>query len=802
MSGIASNKRHLPPDEVDSVAMAASPQAHAVADADGEAAAPLSSGKSMKLRSGRKKRLRNDEQPSSAAANDSEPEPKKPRPSREDDEDDEDDYEAGPDSEDEDHYQEFHVSSAVAASSPEPATKPTLLHKNGGSRAGEALGGVTASYESHEVTMLSMTAAAAPNGSRLSSSWKKPMEDDVTRTAARVAKLALKSSAPPRAVATAPPVLPPAAPRVAVISPALRFVARRLVRPLLTSSWGWMLMWGLLQVVFYPIVYHPILTLTLQTLPWFLVTTSRRLLGLPVFPYISDDSTDLHPALDPARYPLLDHEWSVEQLDEILAASGIAEYQALTVDVWEDMVALPLEDDQETDDSVEAQIAAEERKLAQQEADKTQKEEADVQAWTVAWQTLVDHDARLERELDLLRRARVQTQALLTWPPAVQQARQLLHDEALLLRNELHDLQQWRIQAQAVASAKTLPSATVSSTVNWTALVQLLQAPLSTKAWQESVRNELKHNEAYLLDSSNLSLLRNNSNATCGGANAKNWSGFEYLTKKLQVHEANVQLLLDAVFGDTAFQSRISQWLAGRAHAWATPRNATAAQSTNSTGSSAVAIQAMIQSRLEMEWADQLGAIDYATIRQGARIVRHGPFGTSKSFVDDLPLVNRLLAGLDLRFHGHGPEAALTPTFPSFALGQCWSFEKQAPHADLERRDAAKFATLTLTLARPIYVTQVYIEHPSADATDQVESAIRSFRLYGFASENPSAADAWRLGTFSYQKGGPSRQEFKIPNRVSGKDVPPLRSISLLVDSNWGAPYSCLYRLRVHGKES
>jgi Sad1 / UNC-like C-terminal len=801
MSGIASNKRHLPPDEVDSVAMAATPQAHAAATADGEATAPLSSGKSMKLRSGRKKRLRNDEQPSSAA-NDSEPEPKKLRPSREEEEeDDEDEYEAGTDSEDEDRYQEFveALPSAVAASSPEVATKPALLHKNGGSRVGEALGAVAASYESHEAHLsATRQAVAAPNGSRLSSSWKKPMEDDVTRTAARVAKLALKSSTPPRAAA--PPVVPAAAPapRVVVVSPAMHLVARRLVRPLLTSSWGWMLLWGLLQVVFYPIVYHPILTLTLQTLPWFLVTTSRRLLGLPVFPYITDDSTALHPALDPGRYPLLDHEWSVEQLDEILAASGIAEYQALTVDVWEDMVALPIDDDQETYDSVAAQIAAEERKLAQQEAEKNVQEEADVQAWTVAWQTLVDHDARLERELDLLRLARAQTQALLTWPPAVQQAQQLLNDEALLLRNELHDLQQWRIQAHSVSAAKTLPSATVSSTVNWTALVQLLQAPLSTKAWQESVRNELKHNEPYLLDSSNLSLLRNNSNATC--ANVKNWSGFEYLTKKLQVHEANVQLLLDAVFGDTAFQSRINQWLAGRAQSWATHRNA--AQSTNSTGSSAVAIQAMIQSRLEMEWADQLGAIDYATIRQGARIVRHGPFGTSKSFVDDLPLVNRLLAGLDLRFHGHGPEAALTPTFPSFALGQCWSFEKQAPHADLERRDAAKFATLTLTLARPIYVTQVYIEHPSADATDQVESAIRSFRLYGFASENPSAAEAWRLGTFTYQKGGPSRQEFKIPNRVSGKDVPPLRSISLLVDSNWGAPYSCLYRLRVHGKES
>jgi hypothetical protein len=31
--------------------------------------------------------------------------------------------------------------------------------------------------------------------------------------------------------------------------------------------------------------------------------------------------------------------------------------------------------------------------------------------------------------------------------------------------------------------------------------------------------------------------------------------------------------------------------------------------------------------------------------------------------------------------------------------------------------------------------------------------------------------------------------------------VPPLQSISLAVDSNWGYDYACLYRFRVHGQE-
>lgn len=44
-------------------------------------------------------------------------------------------------------------------------------------------------------------------------------------------------------------------------------------------------------------------------------------------------------------------------------------------------------------------------------------------------------------------------------------------------------------------------------------------------------------------------------------------------------------------------------------------------------------------------------------------------------------------------------------------------------------------------------------------------------------------------------------QEFPVITSVFGNPVPPVQSISLAIDSNWGHDYACLYRVRVHGAE-
>jgi hypothetical protein len=99
-----------------------------------------------------------------------------------------------------------------------------------------------------------------------------------------------------------------------------------------------------------------------------------------------------------------------------------------------------------------------------------------------------------------------------------------------------------------------------------------------------------------------------------------------------------------------------------------------------------------------------------------------------------------------------------------------------------------------------VFVTSISIEHPTKELTDKVNTAIRSFRAFGF--EDPNAqGKPWPIGDFEYMIGEETRQEFDVEEEVGGVDVPKLQSISIAVDSNWGTPYACLYRFRVFGEE-
>ncbi|GKY94885.1 hypothetical protein MPSEU_000453400 [Mayamaea pseudoterrestris] len=198
----------------------------------------------------------------------------------------------------------------------------------------------------------------------------------------------------------------------------------------------------------------------------------------------------------------------------------------------------------------------------------------------------------------------------------------------------------------------------------------------------------------------------------------------------------------------------------------------------------------LIRSRLELERADQTGKVDYASILNGASVIRSGKWATTLSLKDDLPLLNRMADVLGLRFYGHGPEMALTPVVPFAALGQCWSFQQ---HAGV----ASEYGVLSFKLAKPTTVYSVSIEHPPKEVTDRVNTAIRSFRLLGF-EDDAASSEPWELGTFEYTITGAIRQEFEVARVVGERPVPELQSVALAIDSNWGAEYACLYRVRVN----
>lgn len=235
-----------------------------------------------------------------------------------------------------------------------------------------------------------------------------------------------------------------------------------------------------------------------------------------------------------------------------------------------------------------------------------------------------------------------------------------------------------------------------------------------------------------------------------------------------------------------------------------------------STGMGSEQISELIEERLEMERADGTGRYDFASLLSGAKIILGSRRGTSRSLVDALPVFNRLMHLMSLRFYGFGPEAALMPTYPADALGQCWAFEQVPLKEQIKQRRIANnnskkagddhkrgnYGTLTISFPDPVHVESVVIEHPSKDITEQVTSAIRSFRIIGYM--DPEASEkAWTLGSFEYNIYDKNpMQEFKVATEIHGTPVPPLHSITLAIDSNWGFDYACLYRFRVHGTEA
>jgi hypothetical protein len=171
-------------------------------------------------------------------------------------------------------------------------------------------------------------------------------------------------------------------------------------------------------------------------------------------------------------------------------------------------------------------------------------------------------------------------------------------------------------------------------------------------------------------------------------------------------------------------------------------------------------ILSIVNERLEMDRADITGKLDYASIRSGAKVIRSGPRKSSTSLSEDLPLLNRFMAASRLRFYGHKAEAALNPTYPRNALGQCWSFTKDSSKRKIllgreDKRsmkrdpDCGTYATLSVQLASPIRVKHIIVEHP-IHILSSATTAIKNFRVYGYEDDHASNHHSWYLGSFKY----------------------------------------------------
>ncbi|CAB1096384.1 unnamed protein product [Ectocarpus sp. CCAP 1310/34] len=177
--------------------------------------------------------------------------------------------------------------------------------------------------------------------------------------------------------------------------------------------------------------------------------------------------------------------------------------------------------------------------------------------------------------------------------------------------------------------------------------------------------------------------------------------------------------------------------------------------------------------------ADGTGMRDYANAALGGKVL------TSKGMVSETYTPSSWW-GPSRYWHGAGVENGVGPVesviSEGSSLGACWAM-------------SGSEGLVTIQLPEKITVDGVSVEHVSRMVTTESGSAPKEIEVWGMRNKkdnNPA-----KLGSAVYDVDGRPIQTFPIePLGVQFK------LIQFKILSNWGNPdYTCLYRLRVHGRE-
>ncbi|CAN0441800.1 unnamed protein product [Pylaiella littoralis] len=118
------------------------------------------------------------------------------------------------------------------------------------------------------------------------------------------------------------------------------------------------------------------------------------------------------------------------------------------------------------------------------------------------------------------------------------------------------------------------------------------------------------------------------------------------------------------------------------------------------------------------------------------------------------------------------------------SLGACWAM-------------SGSEGLVTVQLPREITVDAVSVEHSSRMVTAESASAPKDFEVWGMRSKDDSFRVELVSGT--YDVDGRPIQTFPTTTRPPGVNF---SIIQFKILSNWGKrDYTCLYRVRVHGRE-
>uniref|UniRef100_A0A0R3RUF7 SUN domain-containing protein n=1 Tax=Elaeophora elaphi TaxID=1147741 RepID=A0A0R3RUF7_9BILA len=189
-------------------------------------------------------------------------------------------------------------------------------------------------------------------------------------------------------------------------------------------------------------------------------------------------------------------------------------------------------------------------------------------------------------------------------------------------------------------------------------------------------------------------------------------------------------------------------------------------------------IKKMITDALDMYDADKTGKVDYALESSGASVV-------STRCTEPYKENSRLesVFGIPLWYSSYSPRAVIQHR--PLAAGECWAFRGKG--------------YLTIKLSHPIHITEVSYEHlhSTLHPDGVLKSAPKLFQVYSYKAVDDLKSKSL-IGQYEYDIEGRALQIFHAQNEPKM----PVSIVELVVQSNWGSDYTCLYRFRVHGQKA